>query len=141
MTCGGRLPSRARPARAVRGRLGVRPLPRAGRRLAQRAALGFDGGEPHHPRLGETEIADREAADDALLPLAGAPSAAAEPTELLLSEYVEGSSNNKAIELFYGTGAPVEAIALAGRWDMREGVPGMEKSTVLSNSILRTMCL
>ena len=36
-----------------------------------------------------------------------APTAAsAAPTDLFISEYVEGSSNNKAIELFNGTGAP-----------------------------------
>lgn len=32
---------------------------------------------------------------------------AARPTELFFSEYVEGSSNNKALELFNGTGAPI----------------------------------
>lgn len=32
---------------------------------------------------------------------------AAAPTELFISEYVEGSSNNKAIEIYNGTGAPV----------------------------------
>jgi predicted extracellular nuclease len=37
-----------------------------------------------------------------------APAAAlAAPTDLFISEYVEGSSNNKAIEIFNGTGAPV----------------------------------
>ncbi|MER7459527.1 lamin tail domain-containing protein [Micromonospora sp. NPDC126480] len=41
-----------------------------------------------------------------------APSAAsAAPTDLFISEYVEGSSNNKAIELFNGTGAPVDLAA------------------------------
>ncbi|WP_018254576.1 lamin tail domain-containing protein [Salinispora mooreana] len=34
--------------------------------------------------------------------------ATAAPTDLFISEYVEGSSNNKAIELFNGTGAPVD---------------------------------
>ena len=32
---------------------------------------------------------------------------AARPSELFFSEYVEGSSNNKALELFNGTGAPI----------------------------------
>ncbi|HEU4875368.1 MAG TPA: ExeM/NucH family extracellular endonuclease [Pyrinomonadaceae bacterium] len=32
---------------------------------------------------------------------------AARPTELYFSEYLEGSSNNKALELFNGTGAPI----------------------------------
>ncbi|MEV1287116.1 lamin tail domain-containing protein [Micromonospora sp. NPDC049679] len=41
-----------------------------------------------------------------------APTAAnAAPTELLISEYVEGSSNNKAIELYNGTGAAVDLAA------------------------------
>ncbi len=33
------------------------------------------------------------------------------PGELLISEYVEGSSNNKAIELYNGTGAPIDLAA------------------------------
>ncbi|WP_422734668.1 lamin tail domain-containing protein [Micromonospora sp. WMMD558] len=41
-----------------------------------------------------------------------APTAAsAAPTDLFISEYVEGSSNNKAIELFNGTGAPIDLSA------------------------------
>src|ERR1041384_4153054 len=36
---------------------------------------------------------------------------AARPTELFFSEYVEGSSNNKALELFNGTGAPINLAA------------------------------
>ncbi|MGC4803908.1 lamin tail domain-containing protein [Micromonospora sp. DT233] len=39
------------------------------------------------------------------------PAASAAPTDLFISEYVEGSSNNKAIELFNGTGAPVDLAA------------------------------
>ncbi len=35
-----------------------------------------------------------------------APDAAA--TDLFFSEYVEGSSNNKALEIYNGTGAPVD---------------------------------
>ncbi|MEW6225218.1 MAG: ExeM/NucH family extracellular endonuclease [Chloroflexota bacterium] len=42
-----------------------------------------------------------------VLPVAAAPVAAA-PTELFFSEYVEGSSNNKALEIYNGTGAPVD---------------------------------
>ncbi|MFE9693923.1 lamin tail domain-containing protein [Micromonospora sp. NPDC005806] len=41
------------------------------------------------------------------------PAASAAPTDLFISEYVEGSSNNKAIELYNGTGAPVD-LAAAG---------------------------
>src|ERR687898_3254043 len=33
--------------------------------------------------------------------------AGAVPTDLFISEYIEGSSNNKAIEIFNGTGSPV----------------------------------
>ena len=32
----------------------------------------------------------------------------AQAADLFFSEYVEGSSNNKAIEIFNGTGAPVD---------------------------------
>ena len=42
----------------------------------------------------------------------GGSANAASPTELFLSEYVEGSSNNKALELYNGTGAPID---LAGQ--------------------------
>ncbi len=38
--------------------------------------------------------------------LAGAPGAFAAPSDLFFSEYIEGSSNNKALEIFNGTGAP-----------------------------------
>jgi predicted extracellular nuclease len=39
------------------------------------------------------------------------PAAQAAPTELFFSEYIEGSSNNKALEIFNGTGAPVDLAA------------------------------
>ncbi|SCG35753.1 lamin tail domain-containing protein [Micromonospora halophytica] len=47
------------------------------------------------------------------IPVIGvAPTAAsAAPTDLFISEYVEGSSYNKAIELFNGTGSPVDLTA------------------------------
>jgi uncharacterized protein len=35
----------------------------------------------------------------------------AAPTELVISEYIEGSSNNKALEIYNGTGAPVDLTA------------------------------
>jgi predicted extracellular nuclease len=48
----------------------------------------------------------------AVLPLVFAlGSARAAPTELFFSEYVEGTSNNKALEIFNGTGAPVDLTA------------------------------
>ena len=37
----------------------------------------------------------------------------AAPTELFFSEYIEGSSNNKALEIYNGTGAPVNLAANA----------------------------
>ncbi len=43
--------------------------------------------------------------------LAGAPGALAASSDLYFSEYVEGSSNNKALEIFNGTGAPVDLAA------------------------------
>src|SRR5687768_4806320 len=44
--------------------------------------------------------------------LSAVPSAAeAAPVELFFSEYIEGSSNNKALEIFNGTGS---AVSLAG---------------------------
>jgi predicted extracellular nuclease len=33
------------------------------------------------------------------------------PTDLFFSEYIEGSSNNKALELYNGTGAPIDLAA------------------------------
>jgi uncharacterized protein len=48
----------------------------------------------------------------AVLPLVLAlGSARAAPTELFFSEYIEGTSNNKALEIFNGTGAPVDLAA------------------------------
>ena len=41
------------------------------------------------------------------------PAFAAPPTELFFSEYIEGSSNNKALEIYKGTGAPID-LAAAG---------------------------
>ena len=40
-----------------------------------------------------------------------AASADAAPTELFFSEYIEGSSNNKALEIYNGTGAAVDLAA------------------------------
>ena len=55
--------------------------------------------------------------------LASLGRASALPTDLFVSEYVEGSSANKALELYNGTGAP---IALDGTYDspaLRERQP------------------
>jgi predicted extracellular nuclease len=45
-----------------------------------------------------------------MLPLAGL-SASAAPTELFFSEYIEGSSYNKALEIYNGTGSAVDLAA------------------------------
>jgi uncharacterized protein len=44
----------------------------------------------------------------ALLPLVAAAPASAASDDLFFSEYIEGSSNNKALEIYNGTGAPVD---------------------------------
>ena len=44
------------------------------------------------------------------------PTAAGAPTELLLSEYVEGSGSNKALEVYNGTPA---AVSLTGSYDIQ----------------------
>ncbi|MET0812760.1 MAG: ExeM/NucH family extracellular endonuclease [Microbacterium sp.] len=43
--------------------------------------------------------------------LGAAPAHAAPPPDLLISEVVEGSSNNKAVEIYNGTGAPIDLAA------------------------------
>jgi len=45
------------------------------------------------------------------VPVVSSAPAAAAPSELFFSEYVEGSSNNKALEIFNGTGAPIDLAA------------------------------
>jgi predicted extracellular nuclease len=47
----------------------------------------------------------------ALVVLGGSSVASGAPTELFFSEYIEGSSNNKALEIYNGTGAPVNLLA------------------------------
>ena len=45
----------------------------------------------------------------ALVPLLLTPARAdAAPADVFFSEYIEGSSNNKALEIFNGTGAPID---------------------------------
>ncbi len=64
---------------------------------------------------------------------AGAASAA--PTELFFSEYVEGSSNNKALEIFNGTGA---AVTLTGSYDIQifaNGSPTATATIPLTGSV------
>ncbi len=45
------------------------------------------------------------------LTVLAAPAAQAAPSELFISEYVEGTANNKAVEIFNGTAAPVDLAA------------------------------
>jgi uncharacterized protein len=52
----------------------------------------------------------------------------AAPTELFISEYVEGSSNNKAIEIFNGTGATVNLAT--GAYDLQYFFNGNPVSTL-----------
>jgi Ca2+-binding RTX toxin-like protein len=52
--------------------------------------------------------------------------AAAAPTDLFISEYVEGSGSNKAIELYNGTGSP---IALDGTYDIQLFANGSATAT------------
>jgi Ca2+-binding RTX toxin-like protein len=54
------------------------------------------------------------------------PPATAAPTELLISEYLEGSGSNKALEIFNGTGAPV---VLDGTYDVRLFANGSATAT------------
>ncbi|MFC0528278.1 lamin tail domain-containing protein [Phytohabitans kaempferiae] len=53
--------------------------------------------------------------------------ATAAPTDLFISEYIEGSSNNKAIEIYNGTGAAVDLAA--GGYQLRMYFNGATTST------------
>ena len=46
-----------------------------------------------------------------LVPLGAAAPVHAAPTDLFFSEYIEGTSNNKALEIYNGTGAPIDLTA------------------------------
>ena len=86
------------------------------------------------PIPGECLVARRLAAVSFLLlaAVAGAPPAhAAPPTELFFSEYVEGSSNNKALEIYNGTG---DAIDLADRRLQRAGVLQRQRQRRLTST-------
>ena len=49
--------------------------------------------------------------------LRGGLSAQAAPLELFISEYIEGSSNNKYLEIYNGTGSVVDLAA--GSYDLQ----------------------
>jgi uncharacterized protein len=59
-------------------------------------------------RLSSAAVA---AATIAIVALASLGLRAAPPTELFVSEFIEGSSNNKALEIYNGTGAPIDLAA------------------------------
>ena len=64
------------------------------------------------------------------------PVAAAAPTELLISEYVEGSASNKAIEIFNGTGGAVDLNAGAYSVELySNGAAAASQSLLLSGTI------
>lgn len=74
------------------------------------------------------------AAACALAALSAAPAPAA-PAELFISEYVEGSSSNKAVELFNGTGGPV---TLTGSYSIQlfaNGSPTVTATIPLTGTI------
>ena len=56
---------------------------------------------------------------------------AVDPTELFLSEYIEGSSNNKALEIYNGTGAAVDL--LAGGYNIQMAFNGSAVPTLTIN--------
>lgn len=67
--------------------------------------------------------------------VAPAPVGAA-PTELLFSEYVEGSGFNKAVEVFNGTGAPVDLAAGGYTLELySNGAAAPSQTVALSGSI------
>ena len=60
------------------------------------------------------DIADiTECADETitLTPMGGGKQVAAVPADLFISEYIEGSSNNKCIEIYNGTGSDIDLTA------------------------------
>jgi len=60
-----------------------------------------------------------------------APEARAASSDLFFSEYVEGSSNNKALEIFNGTGAPVDLAT--GAYNVQMFFNGNPVSTLTIN--------
>jgi hypothetical protein len=67
----------------------------------------------------------------ACLFLLAAVPAAAQPGELFISEYIEGSSNNKAIEIYNGTGAAISLAA--GGYNIQMFFNGNAVSTLTIN--------
>src|SRR5687767_13467382 len=81
------------------------------RRLTCVSFLSTPRGGPMRPRRTLAALATATAVTT-VAAIGVAPTAAsAAPTDLFISEYVEGSSNNKAIELFNGTGSAIDLTA------------------------------
>ncbi|MGO4599764.1 ExeM/NucH family extracellular endonuclease [Terrabacter sp. 2RAF25] len=59
--------------------------------------------------------------------VAAAPASAAAPSELFISEYVEGSSSNKALEIYNGTGATIDLAA--AKYDVQVFANGATAAT------------
>ena len=57
-----------------------------------------------------------------------APAGQTTPTEIFFSEYIEGSSNNKALEIFNGTGTPIDLAT--GGYSVRMFFNGNNVSTL-----------
>jgi predicted extracellular nuclease len=70
-------------------------------------------------------------------PVALAPTAAqAAPTDLFISEYIEGSSFNKAVEIYNGTGSAVDLTAGGYRLELySNGSAAVSQSVALSGSL------
>ncbi len=72
------------------------------------------------------------------LPLAAAapPAGAAVPTDVFLSEYIEGSGFNKAVEIFNGTGAAVDLAAGGYRLELySNGAAAPSQSAALTGTV------
>jgi len=56
---------------------------------------------------------------------------ATQPSDLFISEYIEGSSNNKAIEIYNGTGAPIDLAA--GAYNIQVSFNGLNNPQLTIN--------
>ncbi|MCX7557308.1 lamin tail domain-containing protein [Xanthomonadaceae bacterium JHOS43] len=66
----------------------------------------------------------------------GDPLASSGPADLLFSEYIEGASNNKALEIFNGTGAGVDLAAGQYRLELyQNGSATVSQSVALTGTI------
>ncbi|MEW1955777.1 ExeM/NucH family extracellular endonuclease [Terrabacter sp. NPDC080008] len=82
----------------------------------------------HRPALRRVAAVTTAALAVGITPfVAAAPASAAAPTELFISEYVEGTSNNKALEIYNGTGGPVDLHG--GDYDVQVFANGATSAT------------